>query len=95
MIAPAQCREEAEKHQIIEWHDGDGREVETQQAHCPVVLQQVESLSRRRGLAAQDNHLNHHRQRVNDKKQGGDSANPAETAEIATPFVDSLFVLMF
>jgi len=35
----------------------------------PVVLQQVESLSGRCRLTAQNNHLNHHFQRVNDEKQ--------------------------
>ena len=68
VIASAQCREEAEKHQVVERHDGDGRKVEAQQAHHPVVLQQVEGLSGGCGLAAKHDHLHHRRQRVNDEK---------------------------
>jgi ATP-dependent RNA helicase RhlE len=74
--------------------DGDGGQVEAQQAHHPVVLQQVEGLSGGCGLAAEHDHLNHRRQRVDEKKQRGDSANAAEPLR-SPDFPDLFFVLSF
>ena len=62
----AQRREQAKKHQIVDRQDGDSRQVEAQKPHGPMMLQQVEGLSGVCWLAAQNNDLDHRRQRVND-----------------------------
>jgi hypothetical protein len=69
-----QCRTEAQKQQVVERQDGDGGQIEAQQCHDSMVLQQVEGLSGRGGLAPQHHNLNDGRQGVNDQDERGDAA---------------------
>jgi hypothetical protein len=59
-----------------------------------VVLQQIESLGGRGGLAAQNDHLNDCRQRVDDQKECGDSADTAQAAQIAGRSRNFLIAIM-
>ena len=80
--SPKSCKQ-AQEQDVVERQHKDGGQIEAQEPHAPVPLQQSECLSGGRGRSAQDQELDDRRQRVGDQNEGSDSSCPIQTTPIA------------